>query len=306
MKLCLNCSKRFESEDWRCSVCGYEPALGSGFRLFAPEKADTGEGFDMGAFERLARLEPTSFWFRSRNRLIVQLLQLHFADARSVLEVGCGTGFVLTGIGQARPEVRLVGSELHPAGLAFAKRRLPTAEFLQMDARHIPFDSEFDVVLALDVIEHIEEDAVVLDQMFRSVRPGGGVIITVPQHPLLWSANDEFSQHRRRYRRVDLLVKLRGASFEPSQTTSFVTSLLPLMTASRAMQRDVRKFDPSGEYHAPRAVDRVFEAMLEGERWLIARGVSLPVGGSLVAVARRPTGPVAIASSIDPAVGRNV
>ncbi|HEV2475479.1 MAG TPA: methyltransferase domain-containing protein [Candidatus Dormibacteraeota bacterium] len=307
MKVCLNCDRRFDAEGWRCTACGFEPAVADGMLLFAPEKADTGEGFDIDAFERLARQEPASFWFRSRNRLIIQILRRHFSEARSLLEVGCGTGFVLTGIERARPEIRLVGSELHPAGLAFAKRRLPRVEFLQMDARRIPFDSEFDVVLALDVIEHVEEDTLVLDQMFRSVRPGGGVIITVPQHPRLWSANDEYSQHKRRYRRAELLSKLRRAGFEPNQITSFVTSLLPLMAVSRARQRDVQSFDPSGEYHAPRAVDRALEAMLDAERWLIARGVSLPAGGSLVAVATRPlSSGAATTQHTDAALGRKV
>jgi SAM-dependent methyltransferase len=258
-----------------------------GFRLFAPELADSNEGFDVGAFERLAQEEPTSFWFRSRNRLIIQLLTKHFAQARSVLEVGCGTGFVLSGISEARPELEVVGSELHPEGLAFAQRRLPKADLYQMDARHIPFQSEFDVVLALDVIEHIEDDEAVIAEMFKAARPGGGAIVSVPQHPRLWSANDDFSHHKRRYTRSELRSKLRNAGFEVRRLTSFVSLLLPLMAVSRARQRSLKTFDPTTEYRAPRAVDRMFEGILETERWVIGTGASLPVGGSLFAVATK-------------------
>lgn len=287
MKACLRCERSFEGDSWRCPDCGFEPPS-QRFRLFAPELADSNEGFDIRAFERLAQAEPSSFWFRSRNRLVIQLLTKHFAQARSLLEVGCGTGFVLRGINDARPELELVGSELHPAGLAFAQRRLPEADLYQMDARHIPFESEFDVVLALDVIEHIEEDEAVMAEMFKAVKPGGGAIVSVPQHPRLWSANDVFSQHQRRYTRRELTSKLRNAGFELRQVTSFVTTLLPLMLVSRLRQRDIATFDPSGEYRSPRAVDRIFEGLLDAERWMIATGVSLPAGGSLFAVATRP------------------
>jgi SAM-dependent methyltransferase len=297
MKVCLTCERRFDARGWRCPACGYEPAM-AGFRLFAPDLADSNEGFEVDAFERLARLEPTSFWFRSRNRLVIQLVRRHFSRARSLFEIGCGTGFVLAGIHEAMPEVRLVGADLHPAGLAFAAPRVPGAELYQMDARRIPFDSEFDVVIALDVLEHIEQDDRVLAELLKALRPGGVAIIAVPQHPWLWNAGDNFSHHKRRYRRPELKAKLLRAGFELLQTTSFVSLLLPLMALSRATQRGRRTYDPSGEFHIPRPLDRGFEALLETDRWLIRRGFSLPAGGSLVAAARRP-------SSVDAAVGRS-
>ena len=261
----------------------------AGFRLFAPDLADSNEGFEVGAFERLARLEPASFWFRSRNRLVIQLIRRHFSQARSLLEIGCGTGFVLAGVNEAMPEVRLVGSDLHPAGLAFAAQRVPGAELYQVDARRIPFDSEFDVVIALDVLEHVEQDDRVLTELLKALKPGGVAIIAVPQHPWLWNASDDFAHHKRRYRRPELQIKLRRAGFELLQTTSFVSLLLPLMALSRAIQRRRRTYDPSGELRIPGPLDRGFEALLETDRWLIRRGFSLPAGGSLVAVARRPS-----------------
>jgi SAM-dependent methyltransferase len=186
------------------------------------------------------------------------------------------------------PLLHLSGSELYTAGLEFASRRLPDAALYQMDCRRIPFDADFDVVCAFDVLEHVEEDQVALGEMFRSVRPGGGVIVSVPQHPWLWSAGDDYAHHKRRYRRAELVSKMRAAGFEVERVTSFVSFLLPLMAVSRSRQRDAGTYDPKAEYRSPRAVDRTMESVLETERWLIGRGVSLPAGGSLVAVARRP------------------
>jgi SAM-dependent methyltransferase len=250
--------------------------------------AEANDGFEVESFDHLALQEPTSFWFRSRNRLVIQLLRAHFPKAKSLLEIGCGTGYVLSGIKAALPELQLAGSEIYDAGLAYASRRLPGATLYQMDCRRIPFDREFDVVCAFDVLEHIDEDGAALGEMFKATRPGGGIIVSVPQHPRLWSAGDDYAHHKRRYTRGELRSRIEGAGFRVERMTSFVTFLLPLMALSRLRQRSAQGYDPQAEYRAPRSVDRVMEMTLEAERSLIARGASLPVGGSVVAVASRP------------------
>jgi len=91
----------------------------------------------------------------------------------SFLEIGCGTGFVLSGVAQRFPQAKIVGSEIFVSGLAYAAQRLRSVELVQMDARRVPYRENFDVVAALDVIEHIEEDELVLEQLFSVLRPGG-------------------------------------------------------------------------------------------------------------------------------------
>src|SRR5690606_22871969 len=115
------------------------------------------------------------------------------------LEIGCGTGFVLSGVADAFPAVRLFGSEIFTAGLEFAARRQPSVNFMQMDARSLPFLDEFDVIGAFDVLEHIVEDGQVLAQMREALKPNGIILLTVPQHEWLWSPVDEFACHVRRY-----------------------------------------------------------------------------------------------------------
>ena len=99
------------------------------------------------------------------------------------------------------PDAALTGSDIHTTALPYAATRLPGAALLQMDATRIPFDSEFDVIAACDVIEHIERDDLALAEMHRAVKPGGGIVVTVPQDPKLWSTWDELSFHQRRYTR---------------------------------------------------------------------------------------------------------
>lgn len=257
---------------------------------FAPELADTahGEGgFKPEAFENLARLEEGSFWFRARNDLILWALRTYAPQARSFLEIGCGTGFVLRAIGQALPGLQLTGSELFTAGLEHATRRVPTAELLQMDAQHIPFQEQFDAIGAFDVLEHVDQDRAALAECRRALRPGGALFVTVPQHPWMWSSADDYAHHVRRYTRRELVAKLNGAGLEPLRLTSFVTLLLPLMALSRlAERRSRRAYDPVAEHERSSRL-RPLGAFMRTESTLIRRGVSLPVGGSLLAVAVR-------------------
>jgi len=245
--------------------------------------------FDPAYFEGLADVEGDSFWFRGRNRLILWALGRYFPEARSLLEVGCGTGAVLQAIHTARPEIRLVGGELHREGLEIASRRVPDATLRQLDAVDLPFDGEFDVVCAFDVIEHVDDDRRVLAQLHRATRPGGGLVVTVPQHMWLWSAADELGRHKRRYSRRELEAKIANAGFTRLQTTSFVSLLLPAMALSRLrMRRPAEDVDVLDEFRLPRPVDRAFGALLDLERLAIGRGVSFPVGGSLIAVYKKP------------------
>jgi SAM-dependent methyltransferase len=247
--------------------------------------SDASPSFQPRYFAELARLESGNFWFRARNRLIVGALDRHFPMARNFLEVGCGTGFVLAGIAAARPGLALAASDAYSEGLAFAAQRVPAARFYQADAGAPAFDGEFDVVGAFDVLEHIADDATVLRAMHRALRPAGGVLITVPQHPALWSAQDEHAGHRRRYTKKELVAKLRAAGFADIATTSFVSLLLPLMALARLRKR--KRADPFDELRIGGLANRLLESVLDIERGLIRLGVSFPAGGSLLAVARK-------------------
>jgi SAM-dependent methyltransferase len=237
----------------------------------------------------LARLEAGNFWFRARNRLIAWAIGRYFPGARSLLEVGCGTGFVLAGIAAAFPAVRLAGSEAASEGLALAATRAPGASLMQMDARHIPFRGEFDVVGGFDVIEHVEDDRAVLAELRAAAVPGGGVLLTVPQHPALWSEYDARAGHVRRYRARELGSKVVEAGLEIVRMTSFVAVLLPFMYLSRRAQRAPGPgYDPLAELRIAPWLNRVLEGTLGAEQALIRAGMSFPAGGSLLVVARRP------------------
>ncbi len=287
MKRCLQCAACFTSCHWRCPSCGWQAKMLDGRPAFAPELAQGGAGFYAEAFEELAGLEQGSFWFRSRNQLILWALRTYFPQAQSFFEVGCGTGFVLSGIGAANPGIRLVGSEVFTKGLRFAARRLPAAELMQMDARDIPFVDEFDVIGIFDVLEHIEEDERVLGQIFQALRPGGGLLITVPQHMFLWSAVDEAACHVRRYAAADLRAKVEGAGFQVLRSTSFVSLLLPALLLSRLKGHVCKKAESTCELTLPKTWDTFLSRIMACELILIRQGVNFPYGGSRFLVAKK-------------------
>jgi SAM-dependent methyltransferase len=260
----------------------------SGEPAFTVDHGSTGDGFDERFFADLVRLEEQSFWFRSRNELIAWAIDTCFPQATSMLEVGCGTGFVLQDVRRRRPRMRLAGGDPFASGVALARRRLPGVPIYLMDGRRVPFRDEFDLVGAFDVLEHIAEDDRALAEARAALRPGGGLVVTVPQHPWLWSAADESAHHVRRYTRRGLLAALREAGFEPLRVTSFVSLPLPLLAGSRMLhRRGSADFDPLRELRLPVVVDRTLRGVLALERLAVRHGVSFPAGGSLLAVARR-------------------
>lgn len=289
MKVCLSCGKRFEIIDWRCPSCCYEPKKSDDFLTWLDNEEEL-SGFGREDFIKLSKVEENNFWFKARNELLLWVLHKYFSSASTLLEIGCGTGFVLSAIEKEIPALKIKGGDIFKEGLSIADERLSRAELFQVDARSLPFDQEFDVVAAFDVIEHIEEDDEALGQMFQATKPGGGIILTVPQHPILWSAIDDFSFHRRRYTRKGIIDKIERYDYKIVRATSFVSLLLPLMAVSRIKQKMQKDFDPLTELNINKHLGSVLEKILGFERIFIKNGFSFPVGGSLLIVAKRMGG----------------
>ncbi len=289
MKICIFCKAKFANTDWLCPSCFTQPQQIEGHLSFAPELAQSSEGFQPHHFAELANAEAGHFWFRSRNQLIIWALERFFPEAKNFMEIGCGTGFVLSGVAAANPQLKICGSEIHSAGLSYAADRVKHATLFQMDARNIPFENEFDVIGAFDVLEHIEEDDKVLAQMFNALSPGGGIILTVPQHRFLWSQQDVYACHVRRYEAPELQSKVEQAGFQVERATSFVSLLLPLMFMSRLSKRKpAENYDATQELRIGGIANKILEAILNLERLIIQAGVSFPAGGSRLMIARKP------------------
>jgi SAM-dependent methyltransferase len=264
-----------------------------GFRCYAPELAGDltdypGEGFDV-----TAAVEANSFWCRSRNRILRRVIERFTDRSRrlDMLEIGCGIGGVVSEL-RRLPHLQLTASEIYLHGLRYARSRFPDVTFIQLDATDMPFRAEFDIVGAFDVIEHIQNDEGVMQGVCKALRPGGLFLITVPQYQWMWSALDDIVRHKRRYGRSDLRRKLHRNGFDLLFASSFVTLLFPAMAGSRLLSRvrkrsSDRKEAFTSEVVLPPAVNRVCDWAMRADEAMMGAGVSLPFGGSLLAVARK-------------------
>jgi len=287
MRQCLKCHALYEFNSRICITCGHKIDYIDSIERYV-DKTRAG-GFDKSFFENLAALEGRNFWFRARNDLIAKLISKYASKTKKYFEVGCGTGFVLQRVDSELKKAEILASEYFAEGLFYAKDRVPRSNFIQMDGRRIPFFEEFDLIGLFDVLEHIDDDELVLSELYKALTSSGVLILTVPQHKWLWSPADDYAHHQRRYTHKELLEKLQGSGFKVNMTSSFVVTLFPMFVMSRFLQRNKppERYDPLKEFAIPDWMNFIFYKILSLEAWVIGLGLRFPFGGSRVVVATK-------------------
>ena len=246
----------------------------------------TTEFFPSSSFNNLIEVEAGHWWFRSRNRILIWVLKKYVGRFENFLEVGCGTGFVIQAIQKHYPKAVLCGSDYFEQGLVHARKRMPSVNFTQLDARKMDEEELYDVIGAFDVIEHINEDELVLSNLSHALKSRGTLLVTVPQHRWLWSRVDEYACHVRRYTRAELVRKVTQSGLTVNYVTSFVSLLVPLIWISRLRTKS-RNTKPLDELHIPYWLNRLLEIIMFVELGLIKIGIKLPFGGSLLLLASK-------------------
>lgn len=258
------------------------------------------QSYDPVYFERLAAIEDEHFWFRSRNVAITKVVQSlikGWSPGYRVLEVGCGTGNVLRALEQTCVGGTVVGVDLFKEGLAFARQRVSCSLVLG-DIENPPFLAQFNLIGAFDVIEHIPDDVQVLRSVHAMLAPGGKLLVTVPAHQSLWSYFDTASHHCRRYEPSELRQKLVQTGYEIEFLSLFMASTYPLIWAGRRVARALaRERSPSEgkmdhdlalkELRIIPFINPMLAFLLTQEAQLIARRRALPVGSSLIVIAKK-------------------
>jgi SAM-dependent methyltransferase len=234
-------------------------------------KADLVESF----FE----LEDWHWWFEGRRHII--LSELEEASAHGpVLDVGCGSGGTLAHLNGLGPGYG-VDTSVEAVELCH-KRSLEVALGSGFD---LPYaDDSFATVLALDVLEHVEDDVALLRELKRVLRDDGLLLLTVPALPVLWSAHDEANDHHRRYLRSTLEGALHEAGFEPERLSYYNSLLLPLACLRKLIQKG-RGEDGAHLESLPGPLNAVLARVLSSEATLL-RHTDLPIGASLISVCR--------------------
>lgn len=151
----------------------------------------------------------------SRSTAIDALRSYGFPIDGAVLEIGCSSGFLLHDLKQAFPHAEIVGADIVVKPLERLGESLPGVQLVQMDLLQCLLrEQQFDAVVALNVLEHIEEDGAALEKMARLLKPGGILVLEVPQGPNLYDYFDAYLRHFRRYSKKDLLAKIAASGLQ--------------------------------------------------------------------------------------------
>jgi 2-polyprenyl-3-methyl-5-hydroxy-6-metoxy-1,4-benzoquinol methylase len=246
--------------------------------------------FPVAGNAQLAKIEETSFWFRHRNEILAAVMG-QFRPAGLLMDIGGGNGCVSLELNRRGIQTVVVepgdyGARMaHDRGLTVLRATFKPDTFI---AGQVPAIGLF------DVIEHIADDKQFLKNCWTTLASSGYLYVTVPALQFLWSSDDEFAGHYRRYNRRTLARVLTDAGFEILLLSHFFSLLVPMLFLARTLpstlgRRKVRTMDEALVHHrSAQRLSTLVERLFRLERIMIASGRAVPIGTSLVVVARKP------------------
>lgn len=234
-------------------------------------------------YEQMAELDDVHWWYVARRKVLESLIgrQIRPPAGARVLEVGCGTGHNLEMLERfGRVDAVEVDAEARKIaekrlGRKIASARLPALRGIERGA--------YDLIAALDVVEHIDDDRATIRSLGSCLKPGGKLLVTVPAHQWMWSRHDELNHHKRRYSKRALRELIHDSPLRLDALGYFNSFLFPLAVVARLASK--ARGDGGGEESLPpKPVNYLFERTFAAERRLVG-AVPLPPGLSLFAVA---------------------
>jgi SAM-dependent methyltransferase len=250
---------------------------------------------DPNAYRQFLELERTHWWFRGRRKVYFGLLRHHLGGRRldRALDLGCGMGGFLDGIDEFAREVW--PSDVDTASLVHCRERGHSGGVVS-SGYSLPYaDRSFDLVCMFDVLEHIPDDAAVVREVARILRPGGLLFVSVPAYQFLYANNDRIAQHERRYTRPRLRAVFEQAELEVERNTHanvlLFPVILPTVLAIKAgealFDREASSEHTNLSWPLPKVVQDLLYGLFAAEL-PVTRRLDWPVGHSIAAIARRP------------------
>ena len=235
---------------------------------------------------QMREVEDTHWWFAARRLIIATIItSLNLPPESKILDVGCGTGGnfemlsrfgAVTGVEEDEMAITLCESR---DSAIVRKGRIPDDLSCLTE--------EFDLIILLDVLEHIEDELAALKSLSPHLSPNGVIIITVPAFPFLWSDHDEQHHHKRRYRYSTLKHVIQESGFRLCHMTHFNTWLFPVIAVVRLFRRLKPSKVTGRDNIVPSTwVNKILKAIFSSERHLVTR-FRLHFGTSILAIAKK-------------------
>jgi len=228
-------------------------------------------------------LEDSHWWFRGRRYLLRALVRRLGIRNALILDAGCGTGFAGKELAGAGTVISLDATEA-----AFGPDFQGTSCIATIE--DTPFsDNTFDLIVALDLIEHLPDDQPAIREMHRICKPGGHLFVTAPAFQTLFSSHDKALGHYRRYSAADLAKSVRAGGFEMQRLSYTVTSIFPIAAAYRRLRRKKAGKDSTATdlFPVPEPFNCFLSLVMQVESWLVWH-VRAPFGLTAFALAVKP------------------
>ena len=251
------------------------------------------EVIEQDLLELTRQAQATHFWFRGFRRFVVPALQQVAAGRRDLRLIDCGCG-VGQNIALLEPYGDAIGFDLMPGG-ASAAARASGRPIVRADVVNIPFPSDaFDIATSFDVLQCVEADRSAIREMARIVRPGGAIVLTLAALDVLRGDHAEVWQEVRRYTPASARQLVEAAGLRAERVDFLFASLFPLMLGVRTMQRllrPIRGLRPDTDISVPSApINAALTWLVHREAAAVSRRIPMPIGSSLLVVARKPGG----------------
>jgi len=223
--------------------------------------------------EKMYKLEKSHWWFSAKRQLIIQLFKKYGKNGRW-LDIGCGTGLNLK---EFQKHSEAFGCDISEECISFCKKR-GLKNLTRCSVTELKFsNNEFDVVTALDLLEHIENDVLAIKEVHRVLKKGGIFIVTVPAYKFLWTKHDKIFYHKRRYSKKELTKKIRNIGFKTRKISYWNFMMFPFITLYKLSNRK------SNIQRAPVMINFLLRKIILLDNFLI-RYFNLPFGVSLTGV----------------------
>jgi SAM-dependent methyltransferase len=232
-------------------------------------------------YDAMFAIEAKHWWFHAKRDIVLSAISP--TGTIEIIDFGCGTGAMLESLKRFG---NVTGIDFCQKALDFCRKRID-ARLLQVNlTEKLPLDPIFDIGVALDVLEHIDDDATALKNIHRVMKPGGKVIITVPAFMSLWSDHDKNCNHKRRYRKKELETLIRNSGLSIEYISYFNFWLFPPIAVMRFLSKLFRiRTNSALENNLPSNwMNKLFYRIFSSERFFVRNQIKLPFGVSLIAI----------------------